>query len=372
MGKKIVFLLLFLSFFTIHISAFDPNELGIDTKPIIDLIPEEIKDLIPNEFIAGDDVVGISDSFTFSSVLTVIAEFVKSAFRPFIKTFSTLLATIVACSVLNAAKNSIADKSMMKIVGFVSMITVSLASYSVLKDMWLSLEVFLDRMNVLINSMLPVMTLLYTLGGNVATAVVNSSGTAITLTLINTVCQNGLFPFLKTLFVFSLTSSIGGFKGIDGISKSVRTVFTVVLSSVMTIFSIFLLFKTNLAMSSDGIAARSIKFAGSFIPVVGSALGDSVRSIMSGLGLIKSASGFVGIMIVLCVTLPVLLTVISNKICFDFVGGIALMLGCENEGKIMKDLSSMLNFVLALAVSISVLFVFELTIFINTSLVLGE
>ncbi len=372
MGKKIVILLLFLSFFTIHISAFDPGELGVDTKPIIDLIPDEIKDLISNDSMADGDVVEVSDSLNFSSVLSTILSLIKSAFKPLIKTFSTLLATLVACSILNAAKNSIADESMMKTVGLVSMITLSLTSYGILKDMWFLLEAFMERMNVLINAMLPVMTLLYTLGGNVSTAVVNSSGTAITLTLINTVCQNGLFPFLKTLFGFSLTSSIGGFKGVDEISKSVRTIFTVVLSSMMTIFSIFLLFKTNLAISSDGVAARSIKFAGSFIPVVGSALGDSVRSIMSGLGLIKSASGFVGIMIVLWITLPVLLTVISNKICFDFAGGIAFMLGCENEGKMMKGLSSMLNFVLALAVSISVLFVFELTIFINTSLVLGE
>ena len=69
MCKKIVILLLFLSFFTIHISAFDPGELGVDTKPIIDLIPEEIKGLISNEAMEDGDVVEVSDSLNFSLTL---------------------------------------------------------------------------------------------------------------------------------------------------------------------------------------------------------------------------------------------------------------------------------------------------------------
>ena len=47
------------------------------------------------------------------------------------------------------------------------------------------------------------------------------------------------------------------------------------------------------------------------------------------------------------------------------------MLGCEAEGKIMKEFSSILNFALALTVTVSILFVFELSVFINTSLALG-
>jgi len=229
----------------------------------------------------------------------------------------------------------------------------------------------MKRMDVVISAMLPIMTLIYTLGGNVATAVVNSSGTAITLSVINTLCQHGLFPVLKTLFGLSLTSSVGGFQGINEISKTVRTIFTVILSGMVTVFSIFMLFKTNLAIASDGVAARTVKFAGSFVPVIGSALGDSVRGLISSLSLIKSSCGLVGIVIVLCATLPILICIITNKICFDLAGGVANMLGCEAEGKIMKEFSSILNFALAITVTISVLFVFELTIFINTSLVLG-
>ncbi len=371
MYKKLIVPLFFFAFFTIHITALDYTEFGIDTKPITELIPNEVREYLPDGCMEGEDTVTAAESLNYSSLSIFISNLLKGSLEPFVKTFSVLLALIVTCSVINAAKNSITDESMAKMIGFVTILAVSIVSYGILKDVWTSLEMFLKRINVLINALIPVMSLLYTLGGNVATAVVNSSGTAIILSFINSICQYGLFPILKIIFGLSLTSSIGGFKGVEGISKTVRTVFTVILSGLMTVFSIFLLFKTNLAIATDGMTARTVKFAGSFIPVIGSALGDSVRSIISGLTLIKSSSGFVGIMIILFITLPVLLGILTNKLCFDFAGGIADILGCETEGKILREFSSVLNFALALTITVSILFVFELAVFINTSLVLG-
>lgn len=371
MYKKMIVFLFFLTVLTLHTTALSSTDFGIDTKPIINLIPDEVKEYLPDGFMVGEDAVSAAESVNFSSLSVFFANLLKSRVKPFVKIFSTLLALVVACSVINAAKNSIADESMAKMICFITMLTVSVVSYGIIKEVWHSIEEFMKRMDVLISAMLPVMTLLYTLGGNVATAIVNSSGTAITLSIINTVCQYGLFPFLKIILGLSLTSSVGGFKGVEGLSKAVRTSYTVILSGIMTVFSIFLLFKTNLAIATDGVAARTVKFAGSFIPVVGSAIGESVRSIISGLSLIKSSSGFIGILIVIFITLPVLFEIITNKLCFDFVGGIAEMLGCEAEGKIMKEFSSILNFALALTVTVSILFVFELSVFINTSLALG-
>ncbi len=373
MLKKFMVFLFFLLFFAFHIYAYDVTytENTIDTKPILELIPEEIKEYFPDGFMEGEDAVSAAKNVSFSGFTSFLINMLQSTLKPFTKTFSSLLGVIIISSMINTAKNSITNENMAKVLNLVTILSVSLVSYNILNDVWKNVEYFMRNMDVLLGALLPVMTLLYTMGGNVSTAVVNSSGTAILLSVMNVICQYGLFPVLKILYGLSLAMSVGGFKGIEGISKSVRTVVTVVLSGLMSVLSIFLLFKTNLAVATDSVTVRTVKFAGSFIPVIGSALGDSIRSIMSGLSLIKSSAGFVGIMIILFITFPVLVNITANKLSFSFANGIAELLGCEKEGQLLKEFSSLLNFALAITVVVSVLFVFELTIFINTSLVLG-
>ena len=139
----------------------------------------------------------------------------------------------------------------------------------------------------------------------------------------------------------------------------------------MTVFSIILLFKTNLSASADSAATRTIKFAGSFIPVVGSALGETVRSLMTGVNLIKSSVGFLGIIIVIVLILPLFLKIISAKICIDVSVIAASLLECKKESAFLKEISGVINFLLSIYFTTSLMFVFELIVFVTISPALG-
>jgi hypothetical protein len=215
------------------------------------------------------------------------------------------------------------------------------------------------------------MATLYSIGGNAASAIVSTSGMSLTITATNYALQHIFLPSLKICFGLLLASRISGIKGVAQIESTLRKFLTTSLVGTTTLFSFFLVFKTNISVASDGLTARTIRFAGSFIPVVGSTLGESVRTVMTGISMIKSSVGFVGVFILLAITLPTLLQIVITKTSFDLASTVSAVLGSEKEGEFLKNVSSIFNFLIAVTFTICILFMFELTVFIFISPALG-
>lgn len=347
------------------------SDFNVDTNTLTDQIPEELREYLPVELFENGDPLTQSNSVSLSVFTRFAVRTLKGLLTPILKTFCSLLAIIIMAAVINSMKNSISSEKMTEVLGYITLLVTSLLSYGILKNQWEAVKQFISAMTGVMNAMLPIMTALYTLGGNVSSAIINTSNIIFSLTLISNIVYSVLLPILKICFALSVTSSFNGMADLSGIAKTLKNIFTGILSGAMSILSIVMLFQTNIAASSDGVAARTLKFAGSFIPVVGSAIGDSVRNMMSGITLIKSASGYIGVIVILVITLPVLLSLYANKISLDAVSGIADIIDCTREAKVLKEFSSILNYSLAITFSVSLLFLFEITVFINTGLALG-
>jgi len=375
--KKAGYILIFLLFFscitTIDINAYDLSyiENKIDLQKALDQLPDEAKDLIPSKNNDADSIVSSAKNISSSSISNFLIKTFKKTLSSFSKKYISLLGILTIISIINTSKNSLASAELSKTVNLATIMVLAVFLYDLLYTVWEIAELYLTTMDKVINALLPTMTLLYTAGGNLSTAVGNSTGTAILLTIMNYILQHALFPILKICFGLSIACTIGGINGISEIIKSIKSFFAFALSGVMTIFSIFLAFKTCISASADGVTARTVKFAGSFVPIVGSALGESVKNIMAGLSLIKSSVGFIGIIVIIFITVPPLLSVFINKFCLNLCAGTAYLFGCDTHGAFIKEINSLLGFLLAVILCVSVVFIFELTLFIMISPAFG-
>ena len=353
--------------------AYDTTyiEEKINIKDIYDSLPEEVLENIDRSLFDNDDIVKSAENITSDSVIDYVTNTLVNMLFPALKSFAALFSLIIITSLINTSKNTIASESLSKTVSFITTIALCVIAFETVKSSGIYVETFLKSMDNLINALLPVMTLLYTLGGNAASSIVNSMGISFTLTLFNFIIQHLVTPVLKICFGLTIAGEVGALKGVTQITKTIKIIITVLLSAVITIFSIFLLFKTNLSVASDSVAARTVKFAGSFIPVIGSPLGESVRSIMSGLSLIKSSTGYIGIIIVFLLTVPTVLQLILTKFSLELSSSLAHILGSEKEGNILKEFASLFNYLLAITVSVVILFLFELIVFVTISPALG-
>ena len=357
----------------LHTYAYDISEVDkeIDTKSLWEAVPDEIKDYIPDGYIENFSLSNVSQNTDNYFLIKFTGTCISKLFPSVVKTLFSFLSVIILVSVIRSMNHSFVQPFFSKTINYFSLMVLAIFIYNHLVSLRASFLVFVECINTLTNSMIPIMSALCLMGGNVTSATVFPAGLAFLLTIINKITTSGLIPMLNICFGLSVAGIIGNMPGISFITGSIKKLFTIVLTGALTLLSVFVMFKTMLSSASDGVMARGIKFAGSFVPIVGSALGESVRGVMSGLDLIKKSVGFIGLIIILVITLPPVITLILNLLCAEFLSGMASVLRCEKESLLLKEYSGLLGALLSVSFCLSVTLIFVLTVYINLSSALG-
>ena len=109
---------------------------------------------------------------------------------------------------------------------------------------------------------------------------------------------------------------------------------------------------------------RAVKFAASgSVPVVGSIAGDAVGAVAGSIGLIKGTAGWVGVIIVIIMTVPVTAEIIITRLCMNIACTAADIVGLERERDILSGMCGLLGFLAAGSFISSLMFVYALALF---------
>lgn len=341
-----------------------PNETeGEEYEKIYELLPEEDR----RYFVSGNngtEFTGISELFGF------IAQKSGDAARKYSGRFGVLLSLIILYALMRKTKFISESEELSSALLFLTSLCIALTGAGMLKDVIASLGSFFDTMNLIMTSSLPIMTSLYLYGGNYSLAAVSSSGTLFLLSGINGTVTYLLFPVMKCLAALCSVSPVGN-GSLASLARILKNAFTTLIVTVMTLSSAVLAYQSVIAKHTDDLSARALRFAGGFVPVIGSAIGESIRGVMASLSLIKSKTGVAGIVVILAFTLPVILSLLINKLLLKVCVFASSSLGAEPIGNMLSGAEGILDLALASAVAVSISFIFELTVFINVAPPLG-
>ncbi|MBQ2766840.1 MAG: hypothetical protein IJF49_02050 [Clostridia bacterium] len=230
----------------------------------------------------------------------------------------------------------------------------------------------LQQLQVIVNAMLPVLAALLAAGGNTATAAAGYGSLALFLNLAENLIAEFFLPL--TAAVCGLTAVVGlSDRGrLRGLLSCLRRVLTYTLSLFGVLFSAVLSAQTLLASGADSVSAKTLKFAlGKAIPVIGSAVGDSVRTVASGLSYLKNTVGVMGILLTLLPLLGAVMHLVFRRAALTLGEAAAELLGCEGEQKLLGDFASINGILLALLAGAAVCFIFALILFVRMSLVIS-
>ena len=140
----------------------------------------------------------------------------------------------------------------------------------------------------------------------------------------------------------------------------------------MSLLCFLLSSQSTLCAAADSTGARTAKlFSGMAIPIVGSGVGETLRIVAGSVQYLKSIVGIGGIVFVLLLLLPVLLSLIVTRLVFLLGSGVAEMLGCEVEGKLISELGGIWGTMIAVVAMCSVMFILALSIFVRIAVAVG-
>lgn len=228
-------------------------------------------------------------------------------------------------------------------------------------------EVFFERLNALMGGMIPVAGAVWAMGGNVSTASVGTGVLYAFLTVCENLCARTVMPVCCFCMALSLTSCLAPELGVKNLVGATKKIYTFLLGMIMTILVASLASQTALTAAADTTAARAAKMVSStVIPVVGGSVGETLRTVAAGVQYLKSVVGIGGILLVAFLLLPTLLSLIMTRLVFLLASGIAEILGCENEGKLLSELGNLYGCMIAVVSMSSVMFILALTIFVKS------
>lgn len=279
---------------------------------------------------------------------------------------ATLCGLLLFVAVLRTVQDGIGNESLGRAVSFGSTAVLFASIVALLYRHIESVLLFFDRLHALMLSMLPVCGTILAMGGNVSTAATTSAGLSLFLTVSETLCAKTVIPVCSICTALILCRSLSPESGLSGIHNAIRKTYAFVLGLVMTLMTALLAAQSTLGAAADGVGARAARLVSStVIPLVGGAVGETLRTVASGVRYLKSAVGIGGMLLLGILVLPTLLSLLCTRMTLLLCGGVAELLGCEKEGRMLSELGGVWGTMLAVVSMTSVMFLLSLVIFVR-------
>ena len=324
-------------------------------------VPFDAEELIPDisDGIAQND---LNIGFFWRMILKAVYGAIPKAAG----SFALMLGLILIASILGALRDTVLSKQVGEAMEFMSVLTICTASYSMTSAVFDITESFINEMNTFLGGVLPTMMLLSASSGNVSLAAASSAIILSALSMLEVMCASALFPLLKLLFSVSVSSAVCGAVNLGGVSSTIKKLMKYIFVISGIVLSAVLMFQKIITKSIDSASLRGLKFAASFVPFVGSSIGEAMATLSGGIGVIRSTYGISVAVIVCAITLIPLMGLLLNKFFIDLSGGISSMLGLGKESGFLSEMSGVVGYLAAIVAFVGTFFTLAISIIAAT------
>ena len=187
--------------------------------------------------------------------------------------------------------------------------------------------------------------------------------------------MNIVFPILLTLMTtMGGTVSVKAYTPIGNLSNNtklsklngfVSSIFKWVIGCVFAVFMCFLSLKGITAGASDGISIKATKYAiKNYIPLLGGYISDGFELIKAGGMLVKNATGFASLIILLATIIVPVVSIGVLELGLKLLAGVIEPIGDNRVSGLLYDIAKSLKLLIAIIVGVSLMYF--LTIFLIT------
>ena len=343
---------------------------ALDLESYMDILKESIPNDVKDNFSnleMGYGLPDFSDIFSFA-----LNEIGVQSLHP-IKILCTIIFIEILSSIYHSLSNFLKNKGINNIFETVCSLVIAL---SILKLSFESLDVtysFIKKLSDFSLALFPLTSSVCILSGNLTEATVSTSAIILFVGVCDKIMCLVLIPILKIILALSVCSSVNTARfDVGGVIKLLKNVFSTIIGFVMMLFLSVLSYQSIIAGAADNLGVRTVKFtAGSAIPIVGTSVGEALRTVGGSLSLLKSTIGGVGVSVILLLLLPCILSLLLERISLSVGAAISRIFGCKRESELLESILSVYGYTTSLVCVCSIMLIFILSIFSSVSASLG-
>ena len=292
---------------------------------------------------------------TFSEGLTTVLrealDYLYPAFRSAAATCLGSIAAILLTSLVHSIPGSTPKVTDMVATVSVAMLLLS-PSGALIKLGAATVEELSEYGKLL----LPVMTAALAAQGGTTTSAALYTGTAFFDALLSGIISSVIVPMLYVFLCLSVASCATGEQILEKLVGFLKWAITWCMKIVLYIFTGYIGITGVVSGAADAAAIKATKLTISgMVPVVGGILSDASEAVLVSAGLVKSAVGVYGVLVIIALWIRPFIEIGVQYLMLKLTAGICGMFGVKAPVKLISDFSGGMGMLLAMTGAVSLL-----------------
>jgi len=322
---------------------------------IIDDVPLDVQSVLQKYNISADNPDAVDD-FGVLEILKIVSNSILEKITSPLRMFLTLIAVIVFTAFAEASKGGL--KGGTEHIG--GIITAMAGAVAVMPDIcgcFLRVRETIAQSSDFMTAFTPVFAGIIITSGSPGTGICYNTAVYALVNIIIQVINNALLPLLSMSLALSVTDAITKDISVSGLQKLMKTVVTWILGFLMTVFIGVLSIQGIVKGTTDTFASKTARYVVSnFVPFVGGAVSDAYSTVLGSLKILKSCTGFVGIITLCILFLPVLTELMLYRLAISFAAAMSELFGSSSITRLLRGIELTLRMTFSVLVCFSVMF----------------
>ena len=312
----------------------------------------------------GETAQRIRSEFTVKKIL---GDALRSTWEYFTSYFSYFAGLLFIVFISGVAASVRVNPSISNAVDNICSLSLCAYCVSLISPLCNNIGMILDEICTFLLASLPSVTAIYAGAVGVSSAAASHAGTVAGLEIIQSAVTYIVIPGAKAVLLLSCVSAFTRYMDMSGFCAFVRSTVMWTLGILTSLISAVMHFQTALAASADSLTVRGVRFAAqSAIPIVGGVISESLRVVTESMRVVKSACGITGILTLLYIALPPATLIAVYRISLSLSASLAGIMGLRSGHSFLREMSGVVNMLLACLASVLLIGVILFGIFVKT------
>ncbi len=311
-------------------------------------LPDDTKSQLDQMGISGVDwnsIQSIQPNSVFSQILKMLGEGVQAP----MKALLSLLGIMMLCALLNSMKINLGEKNMGGIMNLIGTLCICMVVITPIVQSIVKLTGVIQGASTFMLACIPVLVGIMIANGQTVTA---SSYNLLMLGTTNSISflsAHFLAPCMNIFLGFSVVSAISPTLRLNTLCNTISKIVKWVLGFCMSVFTGLLTIQSLLGGSVDVNTNRTLRVVvSSFVPVVGSALGEALSTVQGCIKVLKGGVGAFGVLAVVFMFLPILIECLLWQMTLTVCAGIGDVFDLKEITSILNAASKVMSMMLAI------------------------
>ncbi len=336
-----------------------------EISSLLDSLPTEVREELGILDSDTATIGTIRERFRFGTFFSDIIASLRQAWPSSARLFLHLFGWILLAGVFSQIRTAYVSPSLISAFDFFTSLLFALTLSDSVGSLLGEAQSYLQILTSVSTALAPAATAILAASGQLTFAAVTNAALMLLFSLFQSIGGLFLVPIVRVSYCLGIVGAVSTDTRTENIAKCVRRVFAVVMSFLMLAVTFVVGVQSILAKSADSFSSRTVKFAlGNMIPLIGSALAEAVSTVSTSLSLIRSAVGGIGVFALLLFLLPTVIRLLLHRLVLSVCGGVADMIGCTAQAKLIGEINSTLGYILAVVCMTGALFLFVLSLFV--------